>query len=507
MSNGLPQPESWWSRPAGGREVLQIALPMVVTTLSWTLMQFVDSAILMYTVSDTAMAAAYTGGITWFSLMSLLYGLCSYGSTFVAQFYGDGQPHKVGQVVWQGAWLALAFIPFIPIGYYLAPHLFRWFEHAPELARMETVFFQTLCFGAPGMLAGQSLEAFYSGRGKTWVVMIVDSAAVLVNLVLAFMLVGGLGGIESMGIVGAAWSTVLAQWFRAFTYAALLLRQSNREEFHTWRWLPDLQLIRRLIRFGGPSGVQMMLDIVGFNIFLLLISRLGLVEAAASSLAFRISQVAFMPVWGFGMATAVLVGQKLGEDSPELAQRAARTALGLCMAYMGTISLLFTATPDIFLQSFFLHDGDPTASLEAVRAMTIHLMKFVAAYNLFDAAVIIFVSVLRGAGDTRFVMATSICMSAMLVIATALGVSELQFNVLGRTFILNLNVYGCWTIITADVWLLALIYYFRYRLGKWKQMRVIDQVHHGHGHGQTVPGSNCQAHAPATAPPEAAVVD
>jgi MATE family multidrug resistance protein len=443
---------------------------MVVTTLSWTLMQFIDSAILMYKISDSAMAAAYMAGILWFALMSLLYGLCSYGSTFVAQFHGDDQPRKIGPVVWQGVWLALAFILVLPAAQAFAPYLFAAFNHEPALAAMETLFFQILCYAAPGMLAAQSLEAFYSGRGKTWVVMLVDAGAVVVNFILACVLVLGWGDFESLGIAGAAWSTTLAQWWRAGTYAVLILQQSNRAQYNTAAWRPNGDLLRRLVRYGGPSGVQMMLDVSGFAVFMLLVGKLGLVETEATSLTFRISQVAFMPVWGFGMATAILVGQKLGEDRPELAERSAWTALGLCLAYMGTISLLFVLTPQLFLYGFFLHGTEAAATTSEVRELTIRLMRFVAAYNLFDAVVIIFVSVLRGAGDTRFVMGLSVCMATVLAGGTAVGVNSFR-----------LNVYGAWTFITVWVWVLGLIYWLRYRLGPWRGMRVIEQVHHGHG--------------------------
>ncbi|MCC6494145.1 MAG: MATE family efflux transporter [Pirellulales bacterium] len=458
---------SWWSRPAGARDVLQIALPMVVTTLSWTLMNFIDSAILMQ-VSPTAMTAAYSAGIIWFAALSLLYGLCSYGSTFVAQYLGDDQPEKIGPVVWQGVWLALAFVLVIPAAQALAPRLFGLFGHEPHLAEIETHFFQILCYGAPGMLAAQSLEAFYSGRGRTWVVMLVDSGAVLINLALACVLVLG-WGVPSWGVGGAASATVFAQWCRAAMYAGLVLSPSNRRRFATAAVRPDYSLIRRLVRYGGPSGVQMMLDVGGFAVFMLLVNRLGLVEAGATSLAFRVSQVAFMPVWGFGMATAVLVGQRLGEDRPDLAARAARTALGLCLAYMGTISLLFILTPGMFLQGFFLDHAGETADAATVRALTVELMRFVAAYNLFDAAVIIFVSVLRGAGDTRFVMLVSMCMASLLAGGTLAGI--LAFN---------MNVYGAWWYITVWVWGLAAVYILRYRSGRWRSMRVIEQVHH-HG--------------------------
>jgi len=466
MSNGIAQHESWWSRPAGGREVLQIAVPMVVTTLSWTLMNFIDSMILMK-ISETAMAAAYLAGIIWFAAISLLWGLCSYGSTFVAQYFGDGQPRKIGPVVWQGVWLALSFTLVVPLARAVAPELFAQFGHTGELAAFESQFFRVLCFGAPGMLAAQSLECFYSGRGKTWVVMIVDSCAVLVNLLLACVLVIGWWGIESWGVSGAAWATVIAQWWRFATYAVLVLQRANRADFNTAAIKPDWSLVRRIIRFGGPSGAQMALDVGGFAIFMLLVARLGGEEAAATSLTFRISQLAFMPVWGFGMATAVLVGQKLGEDRPELAVRATRTALGLCVAYMGTISLLFVLTPRLFLQTFFLHGEG--AALPGTEVLTLQLMRFVAAYNLFDAVVIIFVSVLRGAGDTRFVMTVSMFMATLLAGGTALAV-----------LYLGADVYGAWWFITAWVWALAAVYFLRYRGGRWKSMRVIDQIHYGH---------------------------
>ncbi|MBL9162710.1 MAG: MATE family efflux transporter [Planctomycetaceae bacterium] len=491
MSNGGEMRESWWSRPAGVRDVLQIALPMVVTTLSWTLMNFIDSAILMR-VSGTAMSAAYLAGIIWFAALSLFWGICSYSSTFVAQFFGDDQPDKIGPAVWQGVWLALSFSLLVPLAQMFAPTLFGLFDHEAELARLETIFFQILCYGAPGMLMAQSLECFYSGRGKTWVVMVVDAGAVVINLLLACVLVLGIG-VESWGVAGAAWATVLAQWCRAGMYAGLALMPANRAAFNTADVKPDRQLLRRMIRFGGPSGVQMMLDVSGFAVFMMFVAEIGAAEAEATSLAFRISQVAFMPVWGFGMATAVLVGQKLGEDRPDLAVRAARTTLSLSMLYMGIISLVFVLAPRLFLQTFFAHGEVPAAAVTAevspgeatpqaageeertsakvdVEAMTSYLMRFVAAYNMFDAAVIIFVSVLRGAGDTRFVMFVSCGMSFLMGLGTYMGVNKFDFS-----------VYGAWWFIAIWVCALAVIYVARYRTGKWQAMRVIDQVHHAHG--------------------------
>ena len=230
-----------------------------------------------------------------------------------------------------------------------------------------------------------------------------------------------------------------------------------------------------MIRFGGPSGVQMMLDISGFAIFMMFVAEIGAAEAEATSLAFRISQVAFMPVWGFGMATAVLVGQKLGEDRPDLAVRAARTTLSLSLVYMGVISLVFVLAPRLFLQTFFTHGEAPAATASVptgvdVEAMTSYLMRFVAAYNMFDAAVIIFVSVLarrrrHAVRDVR-----------ELFHVDPHGDRHLYWRPCAR-----FQRLWRWWFIAIWVCALAVIYVARYRTGKWQAMRVIDQIHHAHG--------------------------
>ena len=172
------------------------------------------------------------------------------------------------------------------------------------------------------------------------------------------------------------------------------------------------ELIRRLVRFGGPSGVQMLLEISGFTMFVLLVGRIGPVEREATSLVFRVSQLAFMPVWGFGIATVVLVGQRLGENRPDLARRAAGTTYAVAASYMGAISLLFVTRPDVFLDRFGNDGREVAAESEAVRQMAGYLMRYVAAYNMLDATLIIFSSVLPGAGDTQFIMRLSMASAA-----------------------------------------------------------------------------------------------
>ncbi len=459
-------PTSWWQRPAGVREVLKIALPLVVTTVSWTVMTFADRMFLNWS-SSLAMSAAFFASIVWFALLCLPLGICSYVNTFVSQYHGDHQPEHIGPAVWQGVWIALAAIPLMLLAVPLAPMFFALAEHGAEAMQQEIRYFQILCAGGPPLLISAALSAFYSGRGKTWVLMIVDTGVVVVNLVLDYLWIFGNAGFPEMGIAGAGWATVVALWLKAVIYVFLLLQKKHQQKFLTRAGLRfEWPLLRRLLYFGFPCGAQMVLDVMGWNVFVLLVGRLGHTEATATTLAFSISSVAYMPIWGFGLATSILVGQKLGEDRDDLAARATWTLLWIALAYMAVVSVLYVVIPNLFLSGFFVGSTDSAEEQAAAYTMAANLLCFIAAYNLFDAAQLIFVNALKGAGDTRYILQVSSVMSVFLAGCSWLAV-----------VVLHANIYTCWVVFIIWVCSMGTLFFWRYQTGKWRTMRVIEPHH------------------------------
>ncbi len=462
----LPEPDasnSWWCRPAGGREVLSVSAPLVVSALSWTVMTFVDR-VLLKGVSGEAMAAAFSASTVWFAVLCMPLGICMYATTFVSQYFGAEQPNRIGPSVWQAVWAALLASPLLLVTIPLAPSLFAAADHDPETMRLEIIYYQVLIWGAPAMLLAQALSSFYSGRGRTNVVMGVDAAFAILNLLLDYLWIYGHAGFPAMGIAGAGWATVVALWLKAFTYLLLLLMRSNRQRYATLSGMTfDRDLFKRLLYFGGPSGLQLVLDVMGFTVFILLVGRLGGVEAEATSMAFSISTLAFMPIWGLAMGAGILVGQHLGEDRDHLAARSTWTSLHVALAYMSVISLLYLFVPDLFLHWFFIGDRSPEHA-EEVHAMAVTLLRFVAAYNLMDATLMVFVSAIKGAGDTQFVLYVSLVMATLLAVLSWLAVERLE-----------LGVYGCWVLIAGWITCLGVIFLLRFLQGKWRRMRVIEK--------------------------------
>jgi MATE family multidrug resistance protein len=467
-SRQLANDNSWWNRESGGREVFQVAFPLVISTMSWTVMTFVDRMFLAQ-YSSVALAASFAAAIVWFDVFCVFMGICSYVNTFVAQYQGDGQPERIGPVVWQGNWLALLTIPMAVIAIFLARPFFESAGHTPDVTEQEIKYFQILCFAGPPLVIAQSQSCFYSGRGLTWVVMLVDLFATVVNLILDWLLIFGYWGFPEMGIEGAGWATVIGFWTKPVIYWYLLRRRQHREVFHTQEWRLDVPLLRRLVYFGGPGGVQMLLDVTGFTVFVILIGKLGVMEAQATSMAFSINSVSFMPVWGLGIAASIMVGQRLGENRDDLAARATWTTYQIGLAYMACITFLYAAWPDLFIQRFV----DPTLTADYVTRlmdMSRILLYFVAAYNIFDATQIIFVSALKGSGDTKFIMFMSLTMATVLAIMSYLAVVVFKFS-----------VYGCWVLIVVWLIVMAAAYLLRFMTDKWRHMRVIEQIHHAQG--------------------------
>jgi multidrug resistance protein, MATE family len=443
--------------------VLRVAAPLVVSSLSWTVMSFVDRMFLNW-VSGTAMAAAFMGSMAWFALICLPLGICSYANTFVAQYDGARQPQRIGLVVWQAVWIAIGFTPLMLAAIPLARPLFGMADHSPAVFALEVQYFQILCVGAPAMLISQAGASFYSGRGQTWVVMVVDAAAAVLNLVLDYCWIFGYAGFPEWGLAGAAWATVLSMWIKSFVYVALPLQRQHRNDYGTLRGMRlDVELVRRIMYFGGPSGFQMLLDVSGFTVFILLVGRLGTIEAEATSMAFSISSLAFMPIYGLHLAVSVLVGERLGENRDDLAGRATLTTLQLSWVYMLAISALYVFAPGLFLSGFFREGTVATAESVAVEELAMLLLQFVAAYNLLDATQMVFVGALKGAGDTQFVLRVSLLLTALLAGLSWLCVEQWQTGVV-----------GCWLLVVLWVWLAAAIYLARYLQGKWRAMRVIE---------------------------------
>jgi MATE family multidrug resistance protein len=452
-----------WERENGYRQVLVIAFPLVLSLGAISIALFVDRMFLAW-YSSEALAASMPAGMLNFALMTLFIGTAGYTNTFVAQYLGAGQDKRIGPVVWQGIYVSLiggvmllAIVPFTGV-------FFEFVGHEPAIRDLEADYFSILCLGAMPMIADSAMAGFFSGRGKAWPVMWINVMSTAVNALMDYLLIFGNWGFPELGINGAAIATVIASSSQIGVYAVLLMRPEHNLRFRTlagWRFNRDL--FARVVRYGLPNGVQFFVDMIGFSVFILLMGRLGMVPLAASNMALNVSILAFLPMIGVGIAVSVLVGQSLGRNRPDLAERSVYSGGQMAFIYMSAAAISYVVIPDILLKPFAA-EADP-AEFAEMRPIAIVALRFVAVFSIFDTLNVVFASALKGAGDTRFIM-----LMALVVSSGALAIPSYVALVL-----LGADIYVAWGILTAYIIILGFSFLARFLGGKWKSMRVIEE--------------------------------
>ena len=452
-----------WSKLNGYREVLAISLPLVASMGSFTVMQFTDRVFLA-NYSVDAIAAALPAGIASFTLVSFFMGVANYTNVFVAQYTGARACHRVGSSLWQGIYFSLGAAVLLASMVFFSDRIFEWIGHSPRIRSLEIAYFNVLTLGAGLVVLNSAIACFYTGRGLTWTVMLVNVAGAAVNIPLDYCLINGIGPFPELGILGAGIATVTASATTTAILLILIFRKENRERFSTWRaGALDGELFGRLMRFGVPSGVQFFLEIFGFTFFIQMLGRLGDLELAASNIVLSIETLSFLPMVGFHIGNATLVGQAIGRGRPEEGAYATTSAVHITMVYMMFLAVVFVLTPEPLLRLF--RAGHHTAAQYAeIMALGVVLLRFVAAFSFFDALNLIFSSAIKGAGDTRFIMWT--------IAALCLGVMILPIYI--AIELMGAGIYAAWTIATVYVCALGMAFMLRYRQGKWKRMRIIE---------------------------------
>ena len=452
-----------WSKPNGYRDVLAISLPLVASMGSLTVMQFTDR-IFLANYSIQAIAAALPAGIAAFTCVAFFMGVANYTNAFVAQYTGARALDRVGAALWQGIYFSILSGALLALLYCVSTPLFDLIGHSQPIRSLEVTYFNILILGAGLPVLGSALACFYTGRGLTWTVMLVHMAGAAVNIPLDYCLINGVGPFPELGIVGAALATVTASAAIVAILCALIFSAKNRSKFGTWinrGW--DRKLFGRLMRYGMPSGVQFFLEIFGITFFIQMLGRLGDLELAASNIVLSIEILSFLPMVGFHIGNATLVGQAIGRNQPESGVHATTSALHITLAYMTVVAAVFVLMPEPLLHLF--ENSDHSATQQArIMDLGVVLMRFVAVFCFFDALNLVFSGAIKGAGDTRFIMWTI----AALSLGVMIGPVYCAVEVAGA------GLYTLWTLATLYICALGIAFMLRYRQGRWKTMRVIE---------------------------------
>jgi MATE family multidrug resistance protein len=442
------------------KELLHVSFPLIISSSIWTIQHFVDRMFISW-YSVKAMAAILPASFFSLTTTSIFLGTTSFVNTFVAQYYGAEKYEKVGEIVWQGVYFAIIggilHLFLIPFSHFI----FSLFGHEKEVLNYEVIYFKILCLGAFSTIGSASFSSFFSGRGETNTVLFVSFLQTILHLFLDYLLIFGKWIFPEMGIEGAGIAIVISGYISFFVYLFLIFQKKN-SIYGTKNFRFNKTLFRNLLKYGLPNGVQYLLDISVWSIFLLITGKLGVIPLSSSNIAFNINTVAFMPMVGIGTGVSILVGQYIGKGRPEEGEKITYTGFLITFIYMCLIALTYVIFPDFYIKFFRpkVYKGD----FDKVRNLTVILLRFVAFYSVFDTMNVIFLSGLRGAGDTKFIMKVFL-FATIFIFFIPLSLF---------TFIFNYGIFTNWAIATVYVIVIGFIFFVRFLKGEWKKFKVIE---------------------------------
>ncbi|MDR1921411.1 MAG: FAD:protein FMN transferase [Candidatus Adiutrix sp.] len=434
------------------------AVPFMLSSGATALKLSCDRFMLARYSSDS-LYAAVSGGMTAYMAASLLVGLVAYTSVFVSQYHGAGLDRRIGLCVRQSLIFSLAAGLLLAL---LAPALapaFSLLGHAPRLAELEGQYFSILTAGAVFSLLNTSLMAFFTGRGETWLVVLVNLGSIAANAALNGLLIFGAPGLcPALGIVGAGLATVASDAAKTAVLAALFLSPTNRRVYHTARGrLFEPRLFLKLARKGLDNGFQLFTGVSSMALFNLAAGQAAApAGAAASGIAFSLVTAASIPAIGLGSAVAMLVGRAVGANDRDLARRNVRQAGRLAAGYGALVALIFLAWPPALIKLF----GPGLAP--AGRELAGELVGPAAVFFLAETAAMLYGGAIRGAGDSAYAMRVGAGAGALM--------AGLSLMVLGAGAPVR-TLWGLAVLLTA---LKAWALYARYRKNDWLDHRLVE---------------------------------
>ena len=447
--------------PGGVRELMILAIPMIISQAADTVMLFVDRLFLS-SLGKEHLAACMGGGLTSFMMLTFFIGLINYVNPLTAQYLGAGQKSRCSTAGAQGMIVALLSTPvvlaLIPAGRWML----RGSGHDPLQTQLEIEYFTILGLGCALPLLRTAVSSFFAGVGRTRVVMIANLAAMVVNVLANYLLIFGHWGFPALGMRGAAYGTLIGSAVGTLILLAIYYSGPVHAEYGTRSELRiSLDVIRRLFRFGVPGGIEFFMNLMAFNLFVLMFHSYGSDAAAAITIAFNWDLVAFLPLIGFNIAITSLVGRYMGAGQPDVAARTAWSGIKATSGYAILMFYLFLFHTSALIAPFT--SGGAPGDYDQVIPLAVVFVRIAALYVLGDGLIMVFDGVLRGAGDTRWTMWVSVTLHWIMTGVCYVLIKHTQASPVTS-----------WCVFILLVYAIAIALVLRYRHGHWRTIRVVE---------------------------------
>jgi multidrug resistance protein, MATE family len=433
-------------------EVIRLAWPAVVQGLLTTVVFFSDRLILGRYGGQALASMQISGPVIW-SVFTVFGAFGAGALAVIGRLFGARETDKAGETLA----VTIAFGAFVGVVVGVAGYASSGWIAAgvggdgasADILTLSESYMRVLFVVAPLHFAGTVAFTGLYAVGDTRSPMIISGISGCINIAVSVILVFGLFGFPSWGVVGAAVGSAISLSLNAFLAHWLLVRGRSPLRIRAslqLRW----ELMRPVFRISVPAFGEKLIYHTGFVFFAAFVGRLGDVAMEANVSLIAIESWGFILASGVGVASGALVAQKLGAGRVDEASRCGWLSAAVAVLMLLVVSTVFVFLPEELIGLF---TDDPL-----VTSVAIPCLKMAAIAQPLMALSDAMGGALRGAGDTRSPMVVALVGPVIirLVLCWILA------------FELEMGLFGIWVATTVDWAARALLLSVVFALGKWK---------------------------------------
>ena len=346
-------------------EILNGTIASTLFKLAWPVM-IGNMMQVAYNLADTfwlgklgaeAVAALSVGFPLVFLVISIGAGITVAGTTLVAQYMGSGDEEMTNKVTGQiftfvgGLSIILALIGFIFNEYFL-----QLMGAPADILPDASAYLDIIFAGIPFMFAFFIFSALLRGYGDTKTPMKMMVFSTLLNIILDPFLIFGIGFFPSLGVRGAAFATIFARAVAGIIGIYILFTGKKGLTLSVESLKPDFKVIKKILVLGLPSAGEQSVVALGMTVLMSIVSQFGTMVVAAYGIGSRILSAVMLPSRGFATATTTMVGQNLGAEQVDRAEKSAWVSSGIMLLLLTFLALLFNLFPRAVISVF---NSDP----------------------------------------------------------------------------------------------------------------------------------------------------
>ncbi|GAA4269761.1 MATE family efflux transporter [Hyunsoonleella aestuarii] len=381
----------------------KLAAPVMLGMLGHTFVSFVDN-IMVGQLGTAELAAVSLGNSFMFIAMSLGIGFSTAITPLIAEADSEQNFIKGKSSFKHGLFLCTLLGVLLFLLVFFAKPLMYFMKQPEEVVLLAIPYLDLVAFSLIPLIIFQGFKQFSDGLSMTKHPMYATILANIVNIVLNYVLIFGKFGFPQLGIVGAAYGTLISRFIMVGYLWYLLKNKEKSKGFVTniKFFVLDKLMLKKIINLGAPSAMQMFFEVAIFTAAIWLSGLLGKNPQAANQIALNLSSMTFMVAMGLSVASMIRVGNQKGLQKIFELRRIAFSLflMGILFAcvFALTFLLLHNVLPKIYVD---FDDVENFIDNKEVVQIASNLLLAAAIFQISDSIQVIVLGALRGLQDVK----------------------------------------------------------------------------------------------------------